>query len=102
MTKRFYDVEITATVRLEVDDEITSEFYPGETILTAHANRERFIEGSTVETALTSLAVSLGIDGRDISRVDGWADFPDGAASSSPYAVDWDWTGAQVHEVTPS
>lgn len=83
--KRQYEVEMTCTVTIEVDDEVTSEHYPGETVLTAHLNRERFIEGSTLETALGALAQEVGVDNRSVSRIDGWADFPDEMARSVGY-----------------
>ncbi len=75
MAKRRYEVEVRVTIVVEIDDEITSDYYEGETLLTAHLNRQRFKEGATPEDAIGALAIT---DGLWHSR-DGWADFPRGA-----------------------
>lgn len=82
MAKRTYEVELTVSVTVEIDDEATSDSYPGETILTAHTNRERFIEGSTFATSIGSLAQALGINNRRMGNIDGWADFDSQAAQA--------------------
>lgn len=94
--KRRFEVEVQTTVIVEIDDEVTSADYEGETILTAHENRERFIEGSTFDTAIGSLAIALGINSRTMGNVDGWADFPREAA----WGVVGDSTVTDIYEVT--
>jgi hypothetical protein len=96
--KRRYEVEMTCTVTLEVDDEVVSDSYPGETILTAHENRDRFVEGSTLETALFSLACGIGVDGRRTRNLDGWADFPEDAVDSRGFP---DWSLNAVYPTPP-
>jgi hypothetical protein len=89
--KRKYSVTLSIDVDIEIDDEVTSEAYPGETLMTAHLNRDRFTEGATFEDTLTSIAAYVGVDCRDLSRTDGWADFPDGAATAFanyPYHIE--------------
>lgn len=80
--RRTYDVTLSVEVTVEIDDEAESEFYEGETILTAHTNPERFVEGSTQKTVIGSLAQALGMDNRRMGSVDGWADFPEDSASA--------------------
>ena len=72
MARRRYEVELKVTVTVDIDDQVTSEYYEGETLLTAHTNPERFKPGSDHETAIAALAIT---DGLWHSR-DGWADFP--------------------------
>lgn len=92
--KRRYEVELSGTVTVEIDDEATSDYYDGETILTAHLNRERFVEGSTAETSIGNLAIQLGADGRRMGSFDGWADFSEESAT----AIGWvDWSVDRVH-----
>lgn len=82
MTKHRFEVVAEITMTIEVDDTIVSEFYSGETVLTAHENRERFVEGTTRDDALMAAAVAVAAEGRSLSKVDGWADFPDGAVQA--------------------
>lgn len=85
--KRRYEVELSVSVLVEIDDEATSNAYEGETILTAHENRERFVEGSTLATAIGSLAQALGLNNRRMGNVDGWADFSEDSARGHVAAV---------------
>lgn len=78
--KRRYEVELSVSVLVEIEDEANSDAYEGETILTAHENRERFVEGSTFGTTIGSLAEALGINNQRMGNVDGWADFPENSA----------------------
>lgn len=75
MAKRRYEVEVRVTIIVEIDDEITSDYYEGETLLTAHLNRERFNEGATHKDAIGALSITHGL----WHSSDGWADFPRGA-----------------------
>ena len=95
--RRRFEVEVTTTVIVEIDDEATSDYYLGETILTAHRNRERFVEGATADDAVGSLAIALGIHNRRLPHVDGWADF---AADAATAAVT-DERVESVYEQTP-
>ena len=82
MAKHRYEVVAEITMTVEVDDEVVSDHYPGETVMTAHANPERFVPGTTFEQALYHAAIAVAADGRRLGNVDGWADFPDTAVQA--------------------
>lgn len=95
MAKRTFDIELICNLTIEVDDEVTSEAYPGETVLTAHANEQRFIAGTERDDALMHAAITVGVEGRRLSMVDGWADFSDEAVRLVEGHPHWDLISAR-------
>lgn len=97
--KRQFEVQMTCAVTLEIDDEVVSP-YDGDTILTRHSNVEwqrNYYGDIGFDRSLMDLAVQVGIGGRSVGNVDGWADFSDDAASSHGFP---DWELDHVREVT--
>lgn len=78
MTKRRYEVEVSGTVTVVIDDEAVSD-WDGKTILTMHENRERWSrDGVTKDDAIGNIAIQNGL----YNSRDGLADFPDSAYST--------------------
>jgi hypothetical protein len=82
-----------------IDDEAKSDWDQA-TILTVLEKRgkgnEIYTEQATLKDLLGFLGVQLCVDGRAMGSFDGWADFPESAASGSPYGVYWDIEDIQV------
>lgn len=96
-----YEVEMSVTVTLEIDETASSEYYPGETVLNRHANAEwqrNYYGDIGFDRSLMDLAVQVGIDRRPVSSIDGWADFPDEAVKALGFP-DWHVHDLAVTEV---
>lgn len=89
-----HTVSVTATASFEftIDDEIQSD-WDGATIPTVLAVRGKgndiYTEDATLESLLGHLGIQLSVENRRMGNFDGWADFPEEAASGNPYSVDW-------------
>lgn len=98
--KRTVTVEASVTLEFEVDDEVVSE-WDGATVLNALEKRRDNVppvyrEDATQEQVLGGLGVWLCQEWRGISSIDGWADFPDGAASGNPNGIHWTFEWVEV------
>lgn len=98
--KRTVSVTATATFDFEIDDEVKSEMDEA-TIPTVLQKRGKgndfYTERATMKGLIGDLGIQLCVDNRPISRIDGWADFPDEAASGSHFAVNWDIEEVRVN-----
>lgn len=100
--KRKFEIELHATVEIEIDDEATSD-WDGLTILQrvdapdAQVDGKRiWSDGATREDLLAILGHEVGINNRDCSRIDGFADFSDDAVRR----LGWpDWHTERVQEI---
>lgn len=99
MSKRTVSVEATVSFDFTVDDEIKSE-WDGATVLTVLDKRGKvndvYTDQATLRDLLGFLGIQLCVDGRPMGSFDGWADFPESAASGSPFAVYWALESVQV------
>jgi hypothetical protein len=97
--KRTVTVTATANFEFEIDDEVQSE-WDGAKILEVLEKRGKgnaiYTERATLDELLGGLGVELCVNGRRMGNFDGWADFPESAASGSPFSVDWDIESVQV------
>lgn len=99
MTIRKFEVDVSGTVTLEIDDEARSSWKPAQGILDTVTDAERFHPGSDLATLLLNLAVTVGIDSRPVGGTDGWADFPERCVTEGSWP-DWQLNGWR--EVTSS
>jgi len=88
-------VRVTAEVdfQFEIDEEAVSE-WDGAKILEVLDKRADndppvYERGAELKTLLGHLGLQLVVENRYIDMIDGWADFPRGAASGNPYAASW-------------
>lgn len=103
--KRTVSVEATCSFGYEIDDEAVST-WDGAKILEVlekrngvdggNAHGELYTEDATMDMLLGHLGIVLCVDGRRMGNIDGWADFPESAASGSPYGVNWNIESVEV------
>jgi hypothetical protein len=91
--RRRFEVEVSGTVTIEIDDEARSDWKPEQGILDTVQDPERFLPGSDMETLLLALAVTVGIENRTVGGTDGWADFPPSAVTRWGRWPDWQCDG---------
>lgn len=91
--KRTVSVVATCSFDFEIDDDVASEWDGAKILEVLERRRDAdpplYTEDATIETLLGGLGLMLCVENRTMGNFDGWADFPESAASGSPYGVDW-------------
>jgi hypothetical protein len=93
VSERTVSVIATCSFDFKINDEAVSD-WDGAKILEVLERRGKgndiYTEDATLESLLGWLGIMLCVENRTMGNFDGWADFPESAASGSRYAVDWD------------
>lgn len=103
MTLRTYDVALTYSVTVTIDDEVVDPEWGLDAVaMTQHPEWVNAYYEITPERAVAMLAAIVGVDGRSVANVDGWASLHRDAVQAHTHGWDIEHVGLVNQEPSPA